>query len=192
MGQRWATFLNNHRAELWACERWSTLLTGFDLARSEPEPVDSVDATRGLPLRGGSVVGLESLPQRSDRGASADDDITGMTGMTGGTTDTTGSATDSATTGVQDDCAAMCEVMQMCAVESRDYLEACEQDLEIMDNLGSCAEPFSALIQCVGGLDCEQYDAYQQQDGEYPCREEYETLNDIGPRSCALEHPPSW
>ena len=73
-------------------------------------------------------------------------------------------------------CRAGCEVVSSCTTQSyQSCLDECEADYEEASNFSpSCAAAVNDLAACVGGLTCEEVNAWLEQApaDSYPCRDQ--------------------
>ena len=127
--------------------------------------------------------------------ATADSTGAGPSGSGSGTDSdaTTSSSTGSTgTSGTTDDtaCAQGCAVIEMCE-DDPFCVEECLNGQNVYDFLGSCGEDYRALYLCIAGLTCEEYTLYMEEEGEYPCKEEFTAIeNPDGIQECLLDDVP--
>ncbi len=156
--------------------------TDADTETSATEATDATDASSS-----GSTGAATEATTMGPGGSGTED------GSTGGETDpgaTTGPGT---TTGSGDDpCVALCELEESCGLGDPECLESCQLTYDIFSALGTCQAPFEAVFECVLPLSCEDYEAFYNEEGDYPCKAEQEALqgpdDEIPP--CATENPP--
>lgn len=71
-------------------------------------------------------------------------------------------------------CDAYCAVISECAMVSPNECDAiCSMQLDFADGLGdACVEATTMQLDCVGTLDCAGYEAFDSQEGDFPCMAE--------------------
>ncbi|MCA9713981.1 MAG: hypothetical protein H6713_33360 [Myxococcales bacterium] len=120
-------------------------------------------------------------------GASSSGDATGD--ATGEETDaTTGDAT---TTAGGELCDEYCALLDSCGESTGDCVADCELSVAYYGSVGSCHDPFTAVYECIIGLDCAAYDEFVTAEGEYPCKAELEAYSGESFPPCAADDPPA-
>jgi hypothetical protein len=77
-------------------------------------------------------------------------------------------------------CEAYCAVLSMCTPVTPSECDAvCSMQLQFAEGLSkTCGTATTAMLDCVGTLaDCTEYDAYDLQEGDYPCAAEVDVVD---------------